>query len=129
MHGSMSIKSTFNTGMINVSSAVAKLWGGGGEGRRVLWQSRTADSGGDKVNTLNEKFDLIYSTHFKLLNEIKGTVINWYDFFSRLLIHVGVGNCYHSVQSFSNVAVALIVSEREILAFLVRSVPSDTIYS
>ena len=44
-------------------------------------QSQTADSRGDKLNTLNKKFDLMYSTNFKLLNEIKGSVINWYDFF------------------------------------------------
>jgi len=44
-------------------------------------QCRAADSGGDKVNTLKEKFDLMCSTNFKLLNNIKGTIITFYDFF------------------------------------------------
>jgi hypothetical protein len=92
-------------------------------------QCRAADSGGDKVNTLKEKFDLMCSTNFKLLNKIKGTVINFYDFFSSLLICVDVGNCYYSARPLRNVPVPLIAAEREISASLVRSSPSDTIYS
>ena len=44
-------------------------------------KSRAADSEGDKVNTLKENFDFKFSTNFKLLKKIEGTVINFYDLF------------------------------------------------
>ena len=36
---------------------------------------------GDKMDILNEKFDFLHSTNFKLLSEIEGNSINNCDFF------------------------------------------------
>jgi len=49
--------------------------------------------------------------------------------FSSLLIYVGVGNCYYLAWALRNVAVPLIVLEREISTFLVRSSQSDPIFN
>jgi collagenase-like PrtC family protease len=44
---------------------------------RHWWQSLT----GGKINTLNEEFDILGSTNFKLLSQTKGNSVNNCDFF------------------------------------------------
>ena len=63
---------------------------------------------GSKMNTLNEKFEFLHSTIFKLLRPITGNSIHNSDFTLKLIISVTSNHCDYSPQASKYLAMLLL---------------------